>query len=92
MPFGLLVIFRGPAQKLGALGYWAPASLFPCAGCLRNAVAIKDFCTLSLKSGAPDDLGQLRLLMEEKIQRLRLEMKSLSCPRVLLPWGNALCR
>ena len=23
--------FRGPAQNLGALGYWAPVSLFPCA-------------------------------------------------------------
>ena len=22
--------FRGPAQNLGALGYWAPVSLFPC--------------------------------------------------------------
>ena len=40
------------AQALGAYG---------------NAVAIRDFCILSLKSGAPDYLGQLRLLMEEKI-------------------------
>ena len=23
--------FRGPAQNLGAVGYWAPVSLFPCS-------------------------------------------------------------
>ena len=47
------------------------------AGCIRNAVALRDPCTLTLSSGAPDALGLLGLLMKEKFQRLRLETKSL---------------
>ena len=46
-------------------------------GCIRNAVALRDPCTLTLSSGAPDALGLLGLLMKEKFQRLRLETKSL---------------
>ena len=48
------------------------------AGCIRNAVALRDPCALTLSSGAPDALGLLGLLMKEKFQRLRLETKSLS--------------
>ena len=51
-----------------------------CGGCKRwvhNAVALRDPCALTLRSGAPDALGLLGLLMKEKFQRLRLEMKSL---------------
>ena len=47
------------------------------AGCIRNAVALRDPCVLTLSSGAPDALGLLGLLMKEKFQRLRLETKSL---------------
>ena len=47
------------------------------AGCIRNAVALRDPCALTLSSGAPDALGLLGLLMKEKLQRLRLETKSL---------------
>ena len=47
------------------------------AGCIRNAVALKNPCVLTLNSGAPDALIQLGLLMEEKIQLLRLETKSM---------------
>ena len=47
------------------------------AGCIRNAVALRDPCALTLSSGAPDALGLLGLLMKEKFQRLRLERKSL---------------
>ena len=47
------------------------------AGCIRNAVASRDPCALSLSSGAPDALGLLGLSMKEKFQRLRLETKSL---------------
>ena len=47
------------------------------AGCIRNAVALRDPCALTLNSGAPDALGLLRLSMKEKFQRLRLEKKSL---------------
>ena len=47
------------------------------AGCIRNAVALRDPCALTLSSGAPDALGLLGLLMKEKFQRLRLETKSL---------------
>ena len=46
-------------------------------GCIRNAVALRDPCALTLSSGAPDALGLLGLLMKEKFQKLRLEMKSL---------------
>ena len=46
-------------------------------GCIRNAVALRDPCALTLSSGAPDALGLLGLLMKEKFQRLRLETKSL---------------
>ena len=34
--------FRGPAQKLGALGYWAPVSLFPCIPTNPQAVSDSD--------------------------------------------------
>ena len=44
------------------------------AGCIRNAVALREPCALTLSSGAPDALGLLRLSMKE---RLRLEIKSL---------------
>ena len=47
------------------------------AGCIRNAVALRDPCALTLSSGAPDALGLLGLSMKEKFQRLRLETKSL---------------
>ena len=47
------------------------------AGCIRNAVALRDPCALTLSSGAPDTLGLLGLSMKEKFQRLRLEKKSL---------------
>ena len=47
------------------------------AGCIRNAVALRDLCALTLSSGAHDALGLLGLLMKEKFQRLRLETKSL---------------
>ena len=47
------------------------------AGCVRNAVALRDACALTLSSGVPDTLGLLELLMKEKFQRLRLETKSL---------------
>ena len=47
------------------------------AGCIRNAVALRDSCALTLSSGAPNALGLLGLLMKEKFQRLRLETKSL---------------
>ena len=47
------------------------------AGCIRNAVALRDPCALTLSSGALDALGLLGLLMKEKFQRLRLETKSL---------------
>ena len=47
------------------------------AGCIRNAVALRDPCALTLSSGAPDALELLGLLMKEKFQRLRLETKSL---------------
>ena len=44
---------------------------------IRNAVALRDPCALTLSSGAPGALGLLGLLMKEKFQRLRLETKSL---------------
>ena len=47
------------------------------AGCIRNAVALRDLYALTLSSGAPDALGLLGLLMKEKFQRLRLETKCL---------------
>ena len=47
------------------------------AGCIRNAVTLRDPCALTLTSGAPDALGLLGLSMKEKFQRLRLETKSL---------------
>ena len=47
------------------------------AGCIRNAVALRDPCALTLSSGAPDALGLLGLSMKERFQRLRLETKSL---------------
>ena len=47
------------------------------AGCIRNAVALRDPCALTLSSGAPDALGLIGLSMKEKFQRLRLETKSL---------------
>ena len=62
------------------------------AGCIRNAVALRDPCALTLSSGAPDALGLLRLSMKEKFQRLRLEMKSLKLSQSSAPWGHALCR
>ena len=46
------------------------------AGYIRNAVALRDHCALILSSGAPDVFGQLGLLLEEKIQRLRLARKA----------------
>ena len=48
-----------------------------CAGCIRNAVALRDPYDLTLSSGAPDALGLLGLSIKEKFQRLRLGMKSL---------------
>ena len=47
------------------------------ARCIRNAVALRDPCALTLSSGVPDALGLLGLSMKEKFQRLRLETKSL---------------
>ena len=49
------------------------------AGCIRNAVVSRDpkKCALTMCSGASDALGLLGLLMEEKRQRVRLEIKSL---------------
>ena len=44
---------------------------------IRNAVALRDPCALTLSSGGPDALGLLGLSMKEKFQRLRLETKSL---------------
>ena len=38
------------------------------AGCIRNAVALRDPCALTLSSGAPDALGLLGLLMKEKVE------------------------
>ena len=35
------------------------------AGCIRNAVALRDPCTLTLSSSAPDAFGLLGLLMKE---------------------------
>ena len=46
------------------------------AGCIRNAVALRDLCALTLSSVAPDALGLLGLSMKEKFQRLRLETKN----------------
>ena len=46
-------------------------------GCIRNAVALRDPCALTLSSGVPDALGLLGLSLKEKFQRLRLETKSL---------------
>ena len=62
------------------------------AGYIRNAVALKDPCALTLSSSIPDALGTLGQLMVEKRQRFRLETKSLNCPKVLLHLGHALCR
>ena len=56
-------------------------------GCIRNAVALRDPCALTLSSGAPDALGLLGLLIKEKFQRLRLETKSLK-----LSQGSAILR
>ena len=61
------------------------------AGCIRNAVALRDPCTLTLSSGAPDALGLLGLSMKEKFQRLRLETKSLKLSQNSA-WRHALCR
>ena len=61
------------------------------AGCIINAVALRDPCALTLSSGALDALGLLGLMMKEKLHRLRLETKSLKLSQSL-PWGNALCR
>ena len=47
------------------------------AGCIRNAVALRDPWALTLSSGVPDAFGLLGLSMKEKFQRLRLETKSL---------------
>ena len=47
------------------------------AGCIRNAVALRDPCALTLSSGVPDAVGLLRLSLKEKFQRLGLETKSL---------------
>ena len=52
-----------------------------CKRCLHkkcSVVALRDPCALTLSSGAPDTLGQLCLLMEEKIHRLMLKMTSLN--------------
>ena len=43
------------------------------AGSIRNAVALRDPCTLTLSSGAHNALGLLRQLMKEKFQRMRLK-------------------
>ena len=47
------------------------------AGCIRNAVALRDPCALTLSSGAFYALGLPGLSMKEKSQRLRLDTKSL---------------
>ena len=62
------------------------------AGCIRNAVALRDPCALTLSSGAPDAFGLLGLLMKEKFQRLRLETKSLKLSQNYATLGHALCR
>ena len=62
------------------------------AGCIRNAVALRDPCALTLSSGVPDALGLLGLSMKEKFQRLRLETKSLKLSQSSATWGHALCR
>ena len=44
--------FRGPAQNLGALGYWAPVSLFPCQVCnMESAI-----------DHVPESFGQVVML------------------------------
>ena len=52
-----------------------------CGGCKRwvhkKCSGISKPCALTLSSGVPDAFGLLGLLMKEKIQRLRLETKSL---------------
>ena len=58
------------------------------AGCIRNAVALRDPCALTLSSGAPDALGLLGLLMKEKFQRLRLETKSLKLSQSSATFGD----
>ena len=58
------------------------------AGCIKNAVALRDSCALTLSSGAPDALGLLGLSMKEKFQRLRLETKSLKLPQSFAPLGT----
>ena len=58
------------------------------AGCIRNAVALRDPCALTLSSGAPDALGLLGLLMKEKFQRLRLETKSLKLSQNSATFGT----
>ena len=47
---GPLTSFRGPAQNLGALGYWAPVSLFPCS-MINKLLNEHHLECLSLKGG-----------------------------------------
>ena len=47
------------------------------AGCIRNAVALRDFFALTVSSCAPDFLELPGLLMEVNALRLTLEIKSL---------------
>ena len=37
------------------------------AGCIRNTVALRDFCALTVSSGAPDVLELPGLLMEDNV-------------------------
>ena len=46
------------------------------AGCIRNAVALRDACYPRVSSRVPDVLGLLGLLMEDNPKRLRLGTKS----------------
>ena len=46
------------------------------AGCIRNAVALRDACYLRVSSRVPDVLGLPELLMEDNPKRLRLGTKS----------------
>ena len=58
------------------------------AGCIRNAVALRDPCILTLNSGAPNALALLGLLIKEMIQRLRLETESLKLSQSFTTLGT----
>ena len=49
------------------------------AVCIRNAVALRDPCALTLSSGAPDALGLLGILMKEKVGNGKVEVVQEFC-------------